>query len=175
MKPISALTHGDHACLLYTNRKAQVAAVVDFLKLGFPKNERCFFLGDPETVERVRASLQSAGVNVDEELRNESLVLSSDRSFLTHGTFNGERMLFFLQQAEADAKKAGFSGLRATGDIIWQMGPHLDFRIFLDYEKLLDAFLKKSNVVGLCQYHTASVPVNYLEEAIRNHPHSASA
>lgn len=171
MKPLSALTQGDHACLLFNSRKIQIAAVTDFLKQGFPKGERCFFLGDPDTVKLVGDSLEAAGINVGKETERQALILTSDRSFLLGGIFSGERMLYFLQQAVADAKEAGFSGLRATGDIVWQMGPNLDFQMFLDYEKLLDAFLKNSNVVGMCQYNSSEVPPSYLESAIQSHPH----
>jgi hypothetical protein len=175
MKPLSALTQGDHACLLFSSRKDQVASITNYLKQGFPRKERCVFLGDPITVDKVKDSLQSSGINVQDQTDKEALVLTSERTFLNKGLFAADRMIYFLQQAEIEAKAAGFSGLRATGDIVWQMGPNVDFRLFLDYEKLLDTFLTKSNIAGLCQYHTDSVPAHYLEEAVKLHPHSIKA
>lgn len=141
---------------------------VEFLKAGLLLNERCLFVADPLAVDSVKMALAAAGIDTAAERQRGALILTSEREYLVNGQFQSSNMLSFLWQATESARAAGFAGLRATGDVVWQMGPRLDYNTFLEYEKILDT-LKNNFFVGLCAYDKSVVPDEYLKRSLRHH------
>src|ERR1043166_9103360 len=114
---LTTLEPGHHSCFLFEDFDDQLSTTIPFLKLGLAKKEKCLFLSDPLTVEKVRKKLNAAGVSVDSEEKCGALVLTSARDYLVNGRFNSKRMVTFLEAALEGALKEGFTGFRATGDV----------------------------------------------------------
>src|SRR5437762_12794547 len=107
-----------HQCMIYEGSPAKhlrglAATIVDNLK----KNKRCFYLNSPTMVAGIRSYLDATGLDVAGELQRGALVVSSDQSHLVDGQFDSDQMLAMLDNAIAEAKRDGFSGLWATGDM----------------------------------------------------------
>lgn len=161
--------HGDHCCLLFSSPEEQAKATVPYLILGLERNERSVFVGAEASIDRIRRGLTERGVSVDAETRSGRLMLSSGREYLDGGRFSTEKMLSFLQQAYDSALAAGYGGLRASGDVSWQIGPDQDYKDILYYEALLDVFFLGKRMVGLCGYPKDLCPPGVLAGILNAH------
>lgn len=163
------LSHGDHCCLLFDLPERQTETTAAFLAIGLERDEKSLYVGDADSVDRLRAGLKDAGIDLEKETRKNRLVLSSERDYLDNGKFNTDKMLSFLQKAYDSALSDGFSALRATGDVSWQIGPSQDFKDVVYYEALLDVFFLGKKMVGMCQYPRGKCPPETLAGILSTH------
>lgn len=160
---------GDHACLYYDSPEEKLAALVPFFKNGLENHERCIYLADPDAARTAKAALSRNGVDAEHEIRRGALVITSRRDYLSENRFDEDRMLQFLDLALTDALKMGFSGLRGTGDMLWEVGTVSELCKLRRYETALDAFFKGKRLIGLCQYHRRHIPSEYLIDSLVHH------
>src|SRR5690242_11620284 len=127
------LSNGDHCCLFFSSPQEQIRVTAPFIDRGLRQDERCVFVGDDREVERVREGLKDSGIEVEKEIKKGRLMLSSGRDYLDNNHWRTEKMLGFLQQAYESAMSDGFTALRATGDVSWEVGPDQDYRDIVYY------------------------------------------
>ena len=120
-------------------------------------------------ITKTQEALEAAGIDTKKETETGQLILFSERTHLINGRFDTDRMIKLVDQAIVDALKAGFKGLRGTGDAVWEMGDHLDMEKFILYEKKLDKFLVKKKATILCQYNLKVVGDQYLHDSLFCH------
>jgi len=149
-----------HQCLIYSGDpsdllKALAATIREKLK----QNYRCLYLNSPPMVARIRACLVNRGVNVDREIANSNLQLTSGQEHLVKGVFDPGRMLDMLKEAIASALADGHAGLWASGDMAWEFGPERDFTKLVEYELgLEDLLYAQPALCGVCQYCADTLP-----------------
>ncbi len=79
-------------------------------------------------------------------------------------------MISLLKDAVAEAKRDGFSGFWASGDMAWEFGHEKNLMKLLEYEcQLEDLFLVEPDLGGVCQYHSERLPGIAIQEAIATH------
>lgn len=61
-KSIESLGPGDHAILLYRERREQFASIVDFIRIGLARNERCACTAADSPVRMVIEALEDGNV-----------------------------------------------------------------------------------------------------------------
>jgi hypothetical protein len=133
-------------------------------------NKRCLYLNSPAMVEGVRSELTAAGVDVAREAGRGALILTSDQSHLIDGGFDVALMIAMLKDAVAEAKRDGFDGLWASGDMAWEFGNEKNLMKLLEYEcELEELFRVEPALAGVCQYHTETLPSVAIQEAIATH------
>jgi hypothetical protein len=167
---LETIKQGQHTCVFYDNVDELHTLVMQYIKIGFARNERCVYMADPLAVARFTIRLISAGIDVTKEVNRGALVLTSDRSHLENGQFIATRMIDFLDRAVKDALRAGFAGLRATGDVVWELGTDVDMKKLAAYEELLDKFFEGKKLTGLCQYNRNVIQEDYLQKTLSSHP-----
>jgi len=141
--------------------------VRDRLLAGF----RCIYLNSEARIGEFRSSLAETGVDVEAEERNRCLILSSERPHLVDGHFEITEMLDNLRAELNSALRDGFTGLWATGDMTWEMGPDQDVMKLLKYEWELEKFFQSHpQIGGLCQYNRNTFPKALIEDVISLHP-----
>lgn len=87
-------------------------------------------------------------------------------AFKSNGQFFGPG---FLEKGVEGALRAGFSGLRASGDVVWELGHHVDMELLSHYEVCLDHFFFGKKLTGLCQYNCKVVSSEYLRRSLMCH------
>lgn len=161
-----------HQCLVYegpAHQQLRPLAAVIREKLG--QHVRCLYLNSLPMLADMRSSLADAGVDVLREETNGSLILQSERPHLTDGQFNVQAMQRGLEVELLRALKDGYTGLWASGDMTWQLGPEPDVVKLIEYERGLDSFLRThSEMSGVCQYHCDSLPEGTARLALVIHP-----
>jgi hypothetical protein len=122
-------------------------------------------------VAGMRSALWAIGVDLDVETARGSLILTSDRPHLIDGRFDVEHMMQLLTSAVEEAKRAGYVGLWATGDMTWELGPDAHFMKLVEYEwRLEKLFQQHPELGGICQYHKDTLPRGMLRQGLVVHP-----
>jgi hypothetical protein len=160
-----------HHCLIYEgapSRHLTSLAAVVFNKLS--QNYRCLYLNSRPMVAGMRSYLAAAGVDVTQEIKKTSLILSSEQNHLVNGHFQIDRMMDTLAEALEQALKDGYEGLWASGDMTWEMGPDKDFSKLVEYECHLEEFFREHpEMGGICQYHADSIPPEVIRHGYLAH------
>jgi signal transduction histidine kinase len=162
---------GDHICLIYETFEEQVRALVPFVRDGLERGERCVYIVDENTAEDVSAAMASGGLDVDRELSRDALRFNTKRdSYLATGEFVPAAMIDFLREAEAEALKDGFTGLRITGEMTWALGPETGCDRLIEYEAMLNRYFPDSNALAICQYNRERFDPEVIEGVLLTHP-----
>jgi hypothetical protein len=161
-----------HQCLIYDGSPAKMLpAIAAMIKQRLSENQRCFYLNSPAMVAGLRSYLFAAGVDVPFEVARTSLILTSDQSQLKNGRFEMEKMLGMLEDAVKLALIDGFTGLWATGDMTWELGPNKNLQTLLDYERGLEKLFQRYPALsGICQYHADTMPRELTCNGLLVHP-----
>jgi hypothetical protein len=165
-------SHPRHQCLIYEGSPSrQLPAVAALVRQKLKRNYRCLYLNSPVMVAGIRCCLAAIDIDVAHEIGKASLVMSSEQRHLVEGRFDVDRMLFTLEDALSQALNDGYSGLWATGDMTWELGPQNDFSKLLEYEWRLEELIRKhSTFSGICQYHCDTLPAQVLRQGLLSHP-----
>lgn len=159
-----------HKCLIYDGDPSeQLPVVIPFLLDGLQNHWRCLYLGSPEMVRMVNATLMTHGVEAAHEVKQGSLILSSDRSHLAQGSFEPRIMIGNLSAMVDSAVEDGFEGLCATGDMLWELGTSKNFERLLEYEARLEQLFREKPLRGICQYQRDIVPAQAVRDALATH------
>ena len=160
-----------HQCLIYDGSpERQLPGLASMIVKQLAANKRCLYLNSPALVAELRSALPGAGVDVTREEKRGALILSSDQSHLIDGSFDVALMIGMLKDAVAEAKREGFTGFWASGDMAWEFGHEKNLMKLLEYEcQLEDLFLVEPDLGGVCQYHTMTLPSIAIQEALATH------
>ncbi|MBI4315333.1 MAG: MEDS domain-containing protein [Chloroflexi bacterium] len=176
---LQGLAVHDHLCLIYETQAEQFAAIAPFVRLGLERGERCIYIADDNTTQTVLEALQGGGIDADEALRSGRLIIAGKRdAYLKQGYFDPDWMIGFLAESTRAAKAAGFSALRVTGEMTWQLGgdpstgsgqvPGVERLI--EYEAKLNRFFPEHDALAICQYNCARFSPEIILDVIRTHP-----
>lgn len=160
-----------HQCFIYDGSPAlNVPCIGNALREMLARNYRCLYLNSEPMLDAMRTYLAENGVNVEQQVLVGSLVLSSSRDHLMHGSFDLKGMLEGLTSALDRALKDDFDGLFATGDMSWEFGPDADFAQLMEYEWQLEEFFESHpQMSGICQYDAASLPRDVVQQGMTAH------
>lgn len=168
---VAQLTLGDHLSLIYETAEDQFASVVPFIRLGLQRGERCMYIFDENTEEDVLRALQAGGIATDEAIASGALVLVGKRdTYLKEGHFDPDLMIDLLERSTAEARAAGFSALRVTGEMTWALAGEAGSERLIEYEAKLNRFFPGSDCLAICQYNRNRFSAEVIRDVIRTHP-----
>jgi len=161
-----------HQCLIYEGSPLeQLPGLASMTKEKLAQNYRCLYLNSPLMVEKMRSCLTAAGVDVANAIAKDRLVLSSETAVSADGSFDADIMMHKLEEALDQTLKDGFKGLFATGDMTWEFGSKESFAKLLEYEwRLEKLFRRRSELCGICQYHSDTLPNEVIRQGLLSHP-----
>ncbi|MBI2925516.1 MAG: MEDS domain-containing protein [Verrucomicrobia bacterium] len=161
----------DHLCLIYETQAEQFAAVIPFMRLGLARGEQCLYIADDNTASAVLDAMRAGGINVDAAVASGALTVATKReTYLKHGYFDPDAMIRLLTEATRAAKAAGFSALRATGEMTWMLGGDPGAERLMEYEAKLNYFFPHHDALAICQYNRSRFSNELILDVIRTHP-----
>jgi PAS domain S-box-containing protein len=80
-------------------------------------------------------------------------------------------MIGFLKLATDDAKAAGYSALRVTGEMTWVLGGDPGTERVMEYEAKLNYFFPENDALALCQYNRNRFSPQVIKSVISTHPY----
>lgn len=166
-----AMQGARHQCVIYDAAPAKYLPHVAGVMIGeLRQNKRCLYINRPSMVAGIRSHLRAAGIDVNREVRNGSLVLTSDRSHLLNGRFDADHMVRMLAASVSEALREGYRGLFATGDMTWEFGGVENFSGLLEYERALEELFEiQPALAGLCQYNNRTLPPEAVQQGLVSH------
>lgn len=168
---VASCGNHDHLAIIYDNPEEQLDFVVPFLRLGLERGEKAVFIYDDNTVETVIAAMEHHGIDVAAAASAGALsIVTKSHAYLKNGDFDPDWMIDFLGQAVEEAKKEGFSAVRASGEMTWALGPAGDTHDRLvEYECKLNKFFAGYDMGGICQYNRRRFRPQTLMHVIHTH------
>jgi hypothetical protein len=91
-------------------------------------------------------------------------------TYLRAGIFDPERMISLLESKVAEALSEGYTGLRVSSEMSWALRKHPGSQHMVAFESELDAFLRSSPCVFLCQYDERRFGPILMLYTLANHP-----
>jgi chemotaxis family two-component system sensor kinase Cph1 len=171
VKAIGKLGAHDHLCLIYETQAEQFAAVIPFMKIGLERGEKCLYVVDDNTAAAVINELKAAGVEVEPAIAAGKLaIVSKQEAYMKQGYFDPDWMIDFLQRATDEAKAAGFSALRITGEMTWTLGGDPGVERLMEYEAKLNYFFPQNDALAICQYNRRRFSPELIKDVISTHP-----
>lgn len=171
VEAVTQLRPGDHLCLIYETTEEQLATVVPFMRLGLERRERCLYIFDENTEQTVLEALRAGGVAVEKALASGALsVVGKRETYVREGRFDPDLMIELLARSTAEARAAGFSALRASGEMTWALAGETGSERLIEYEAKLNRFLPGSDCLAICQYNRNRFSAEVIRDVIRTHP-----
>ena len=157
--------------MIYTGSPGEhLRGLATVVKEKLASNWRCLYLNSPSMVAEMRSCLSRLGVEVTQELKRGSLLLSSSQEQLHSGDFDVDGMLSMIEDAVGDALALGYTGLWATGDMSWEFGHEKNFAKLLEYEYALSRLFEQHTALsGICQYHAETLPTDAVQWGLYTH------
>ncbi|MHB1190545.1 MAG: MEDS domain-containing protein [Armatimonadota bacterium] len=171
LSALEQLTVHAHLCLIYETREEQFAAVVPFMKIGLEHGEQCVYIADENTAAAVLEAMRAGGIDTESAIASGALAVVSKRdAYLREGYFDPDHMIDFLKESTDAAKAAGYSALRATGEMTWMLGGEPGVERLIEYEAKLNYFFPKYDALAICQYNRSRFSPELLIDVIYTHP-----
>jgi hypothetical protein len=150
---ITRIPYGVHMCTFYRTREELAAALVPYFVAGLRANERCIWItAEPLLAHDALAALHDAGFDAAPYLERGALVVRNFSDWYAQaGRLKGTDVVRLWLEEEARALAAGYAGLRITGNVTFLEGGE-DWRLFMDYEQLVNRSFVGRRIVTLCTY-----------------------
>jgi signal transduction histidine kinase len=161
----------DHQSLIYERREDRLAVAIPFIQIGLERGEKCIYIADDGRETELREAMHAQGIEVESAVAANRLVFATkEDAFLKYGAFDPDRMPSVWEDAAAEAKRQGFSALRATGETEWLLSGPPGHERWAEYESQLTDVLADLNCFALCQYNRRALPPEFILNVIRTHP-----
>ncbi len=171
LEALERLAPRDHLCLIYETQEEQFAAAIPFIKTGLERGERCIYIFDENDGAAICDAMRASGIDVDGALESGALTLATKRdAYLIDGYFDPDCMIGFLKEATGNAIGEGYSALRVTGEMTWQLGGDPGADRLLEYESKLNDFFAENRCLAICQYNRHRFSPELILGVIRTHP-----
>jgi hypothetical protein len=161
----------DHACLVFRDRREELAAAVPYIKTGLRLNDRCVYVADEHSVDEVLLVLRQGGVDVEAVVASGQLeVVTKNDSYVKDQNFEPKKAQDFFTKTATEAWADGYRALRAGGEMTWQLANHPGSERLMEYESAMNEFFREYSVIGMCQYNLERFSAEVILDALRTHP-----
>lgn len=161
---------GHHLCLPFETDTEKLEAVADFLIEGLTRGKRCLFVGSPDELAELAGPLEAAGICVSRaRARGALLFATREDAYLSGGAFDPELVLRRIERHVKEAIADGFTGLHATGELVYTPGDE-DWRRIVWYEAQINDTFARLPLAALCRYPRSVVPAERVRDVLRTHP-----
>lgn len=159
-----------HQCIIYTGSPAhKLNSLAQVMLRKLRNGYRCLYMNSEEMLAEMRSCIVAMGVDVEKEIAEKKLVLSS-APVCVDEDFDTDRMLQQLEQSLNEALTDGFKGLWASGDMTWELGSEKNHEKLMEYEwKLESLFKRREELQGICQYHYDTLPHDLVRQGLLMH------
>lgn len=166
---IGPVPWGTHFCQFYDSKEDLTDILAPYFRAGLKGGEYCMWVTSaPVTPEAARRAMSAIMPDFDRFLgAGQMEILSHGDWYLKGGTFDLDRVLNGWLEKLADALKAGYTGLRVTGNTAWL--ERSDWHAFTEYEAAIDEVIGKHNMMALCTYELGLCGASEIIDVVRNH------
>jgi hypothetical protein len=160
---------GDHCCQFFETVEDLGDLLVPYFKEGLERNEACLWVtNEPYGKERARSEMCAATAGFDPSCaRGQIEILSGEEWYSHDGRVDFDALLLRLLGKMENAIAAGYTGLRATGNVSFVEPEY--WTAFLDYERNLTKACQSGPLAAVCSYCLSECDAERVFEAIDTH------
>jgi hypothetical protein len=161
-----------HVCLIYENEEQRKKIVSEYIAEGLKKGEIVRYFADRTSPESIRSWLTDIGIKLTEAEEKGSFAISdAENAYCTDGSFDPKAMINRTISRYEIARKAGYVGSRATGEMSWALKKTPGADRLLEYEVLLNDIKDPFPHTGMCQYDARLFDGVTLLKVLQVHPY----
>lgn len=150
---VEALTHGDHACLTFSDPDERLDIIAAFVRDGLSSSSRVMCLTEAITPDQLAAELVERGVPAARSLPADQLtIVGSEESWLADGELTAAKMIDMLGRYVEAAERDGYAGLRLTADMSWVTRPIAAADQLPIFESEVPRLFGAGRMTAICQY-----------------------
>ncbi|MHC1754813.1 MAG: MEDS domain-containing protein [Methanosarcina sp.] len=149
---IGDLPWGTHFCLFYRTKEDLLDMLVPYFKAGLENNELCIWVtSEFFEVKEAKEALKKAISDIDVYIEKGQIgIIPHTHEHVNEDTFYSEKVTNIWTEKLNNALANGYDGLRTTGNTFWLEKEN--WNNLVDYEKKIDAFIGKHDMISLCPY-----------------------
>ncbi|MDX3076743.1 MEDS domain-containing protein [Streptomyces sp. NPDC088354] len=161
--PVDRMASGDHACLGFEDEEARWEVRAAFTAIGLGQGERVLlFSGRGTPPAEAVTRLTALGVRASEAVRRGALVITP----LVPGYDSASAWTALTDTA----RRLGYRGLRAAGDMSWALRPGLDRDRLVGHEAAMTQVLAGLGLTAVCEYDQRRFHASLLARVRAAHP-----
>jgi PAS domain S-box-containing protein len=160
---------GSHFCLFYETEEDLIDILVPYFKTGLKNNELCVWVtSEPLNEKKAKDALRGAISDFDRYLKTGQIeIIPHSQWYLEDGKFNLQRVLKGGINKLNQALKAGFDGIRITGNSAWL--EKTDWENFSDYERQVNVAISKYRMIAICTYCLDECSTSDIVDVVSSH------
>ena len=164
------LEWGAHICHFYETRADLVDTLVPFFAAGLAHHERCLWVtADPLPARDAHDALSEQVPDLDRLVASGQIRIVDHSAWHTRtGRLDAEALLEVWIAAEREALAAGYTGLRATGNVSF-LASQEPWHELEAYEARVSDTFAGHRIIGLCSYPLGETLGKDVLRVIRNH------
>ncbi|WP_327352343.1 MEDS domain-containing protein [Streptomyces sp. NBC_01304] len=169
---VTRVTAGDHACLGFDDDEARWEIRATYADIGLARGERVMFFTDPATTAAVAAEqLAACGLPAEEAIAAGRLVVINEvPGYDPESGFDPVARAQTWVEVTNSARREGFSGVRALGDMGWAADPGVDHDLLVDYEAGLTPLFADIGFTAICEYDRRAFDDALIDRMCVAHP-----
>jgi PAS domain S-box-containing protein len=160
----------DHLCIVYETQDEQLSAAIPFIKIGLERGEKCVYIADGNTTATLMNAMRGQEINVDAAVRQGSLTITNKGIYPLQGDFDPARWIELIEEVAREAKSAGFSAVRLTGEMTWVTGTDPRPERLIEFEAKFNNLARDHNILGICHYNARRFPPEVIRDMLHTHP-----
>lgn len=161
-----------HLCLIYDSKEQRRKVVSAFLASGLKRGELVRYFADTTSPEEIRAWLLEAGVELPKAGEDGAFgIIQAESAYCPSGRFVPQEVIENMLSRYAMARKAGYRGSRACGEMSWALRDIPGADRFLEYEVRINTITETFPYVGMCQYDARLFDGATLFKVLQVHPY----
>jgi hypothetical protein len=158
-----------HICLIYDDEAQRQKIVSEYLAAGLRHGEVVRYIVDTTSPEQVCAWLLELGVELPEG--GPFSVFTAESFYCANGRFEPQELIANMLPRYAQYQKAGYSGVRSSGEMSWTLKGLPGSERWLEYEVLLNTVGGAFPHSGMCQYDARLFDGATLFKVLQVHPY----
>ena len=160
-----------HLCLIYDDDEQRRKIVTEFMSAGLKQGELVRYFTDTTSPQEIRAWLLETGVALPQAEENgDFAIIKAESAYCPGGCFTPQEMIDKMVSRYAMAKKAGYRGTRACGEMNWALRDIPGANRLLEYEVRINTLTGTFPHMGMCQYDARLFDGATLFKVLKVHP-----
>lgn len=161
-----------HSCAIFDAAGEQLRVMSRHLADGLSSGQRTLGLVEQLSAAELSEALENEGVDVGRQVALGALRIGRARStYVPNGRFDPAGLIGLIADTEREARRAGYRGLCAAGDMSWALAGDPGADRLVEYEyRLQQTIFGRLNVFGLCLYDGTRFDDGLLRQMARVHP-----
>jgi hypothetical protein len=158
--------------MIYESEEQRRKIVSEYIAAGIRQGELVRYFTDKTTSETVHSWLLELGVELSEAEKDGTFAMAkAENAYCPDGYFDPKKMIDGSIQRYDRAKKAGYKGSRACGEMSWALHNIPGSDRLMEYEVLLNTVTDSFPHTGMCQYDARLFDGATLFKVLQVHPY----